>query len=241
MIAPEGRPFILATMLPAAAAWSLAIWTGHPAATTLAAVLTLLGFFVVYFFRDPPRAIPADPGAVLAPAHGRVVEIVEVDEPEFFQGRCRRISIFLSVFDVHVQTAPVTGRVSHRSYHPGGYAVAWHPKASEENERAGLGIATPSGKVLVRQIAGLVARRIVTDFEVGDQVVRGHRVGIIRFGSRVDTFLPLEWPVTCAVGDITRSGETIIARIPGSPGRADRVEEKRTASTEWLAPSPTGA
>jgi len=241
LFAPEGRPFILATALPAAAGWSVAIWTGGPLATTLAGLLTLLALFVAFFFRDPPRAVPADSGAVLAPAHGRVIQIVEVDEPEFFQGRCRRISIFLSVFDVHVQTAPVSGRVVHRTYHPGGYAVAWKPKASEENERASLGIETSAGRVLVRQIAGLVARRIVTDFEVGDQVTRGHRIGIIRFGSRVDTFIPLEWPVTCTVGDRARSGETVIARVPGSSGRQERVGERRAATAEWLAPSPSGA
>ncbi|MFP3948218.1 MAG: phosphatidylserine decarboxylase family protein [Longimicrobiales bacterium] len=241
MFAPEGRPFIVATALPAAAAWVAAFWTGAPLAVTAAGLLTLLALFVAFFFRDPPRAVPADAGAVLAPAHGRVIEIVEVDEPEFFQGRCRRISIFLSVFDVHVQTAPVSGPVAHRTYHPGGYAVAWHPKASEENERAGLGIETVSGKVLVRQIAGLVARRIVTDFEVGDQVTRGHRIGIIRFGSRVDTFIPLEWPVTCSVGDRTRSGETIIARVPGSEARKVPIAERRSATAEWLAPSPSGA
>jgi phosphatidylserine decarboxylase len=129
-------------------------------------------------------------------------------------GPARRISIFLSVFDVHVQRAPVSGTVEHRSYRPGKYAVAWLDKASEDNEQASLGITTPYGRVLVRQIAGLVARRIITDPAEGDRVARGDRIGLIRFGSRVELFLPLDWEITCAVGDRVRVGLTVLARQP---------------------------
>jgi phosphatidylserine decarboxylase len=144
-----------------------------------------------------------------------VIDVSDVDEPTFLGGAARRISIFLSVFDVHVQRAPVSGTVAYRSYRPGKYAVAWLEKASEDNEQSSLGIATPAGRVLVRQVAGLVARRIVTDPAEGERVERGARIGLIRFGSRVDLFLPAAWEVTCSVGDRARVGATVLARQPG--------------------------
>lgn len=222
-LAPEGRPFVVGLLVPAVLAWTAALWLPGTAASLVAGALTLLALFVVFFFRDPARSTPTEPGLVVAPADGRVVEVAEVDEPAFLEGRCRRISVFLSIFDVHVQRAPLSGRVAHRDHRPGGYAVAWKPKASEENERADVGIAAgagrpgdgPPSRVLVRQIAGLVARRIVTDPSVGDRVERGDRIGIIRFGTRVDLFLPLEWPVECAPGDRARAGLTVLAREPG--------------------------
>jgi phosphatidylserine decarboxylase len=151
---------------------------------------------------------------VVAPGEGRVIEIKELHEPSFLRATARRITIFLSVFDVHVQRAPVSGVVEHKDYKRGKFAVAWLEKASEDNEQASLGIATPHGRVLVRQIAGLVARRIVTDPAEGDLVERGERIGIIRFGSRVDLFVPLEWEITCKVGDRARVGATGLARVP---------------------------
>lgn len=212
--APEGYPFIGGALVLAAVAWVLARQLGGAWATGTASVLTVLALFVVWFFRDPAPQLPAAAELVVAPGQGRVIDIVEVDEPSFIRGRTRRISIFLSVFDVHVQRAPVSGTVERREYRPGAYAVAWADKASEDNEQASLGITTPHGRVLVRQIAGLVARRIVTDPSEGDRVERGQRIGLIRFGSRVDLFLPLEWEVTCAVGDRVRVGSTPLARLP---------------------------
>jgi phosphatidylserine decarboxylase len=180
----------------------------------IAGVFTLLTAFVTWFFRDPVRPQPADPELVLSPADGKVLDIAEVDEGTYFKGPARRVTIFLSVFNVHVQRSPVSGRVDHKSYRPGAFAVAWAPKASEDNEQASLGIETEQGAVLVRQIAGLVARRIVTDPEEGDGVRRGDRIGIIRFGSRVDLFLPLDWPIHCSVGDVVQGGLTPLARLP---------------------------
>jgi len=206
---------MVAGALPALAAWAVfALGSGSAVWLVAGLVLTVLATFVAFFFRDPRHALPADADAVLAPGQGRVVDIREVDEPTFIEGACRRISIFLSIFDVHVQRAPVSGVVEHRAYRPGTYAVAWLEKASEDNEQASLGITTPRGKVLVRQIAGLVARRIVTDPSEGDRVERGSRIGLIRFGSRVDLFLPLDWEVTCAVGDRAVAGLTTLARQP---------------------------
>jgi phosphatidylserine decarboxylase len=214
--APEGRPFIVAAGALAGTLWAVGLAIGTGWLTALAGVATLALAFVAYFFRDPDRQAPGDETLVLAPADGRVLSVEEVTEPTVFQGPCRRMSIFLSVFNVHVQRAPLGGTVTHRSYRPGGYAVAWKPKASEDNEQASLGLETKAGPVLVRQIAGLVARRIVTYPTEGDRVDRGERIGIIRFGSRVDLFIPLDWPVDCAVGDVVRGGATSVARVPAA-------------------------
>ena len=213
-LAPEGWPFVLAGLALAGGGWAWVAFSGARVATAAAVALTALTFFTLWFFRDPVRELPADTALVVAPGQGRVIEIVEIDEPTYLSARARRISIFLSVFDVHVQRAPVTGAVEHREYVPGKYLAAWNEKASEDNERASLGIATPHGRVLVKQIAGLIARRIVTDHAVGDSVRRGDRIGLIRFGSRVDLFVPLDWDVTCEVGDRVRVGVTPLARMP---------------------------
>jgi phosphatidylserine decarboxylase len=213
-LAREGWPFLLGGLLLSGAAWVWAALAGGMVASTAAFALSGLTLFVLWFFRDPIRAQPSDAALVVAPGEGRVIDIREIEEPSFLREASRRITIFLSVFDVHVQRAPVSGRVEHREYVPGKYLVAWKEKASHENERASLGITTPHGRVLVKQIAGLVARRIVTDQQVGDAVVRGQRIGIIRFGSRVDLFVPLHWEVTCKVGDTARVGVTPLARMP---------------------------
>lgn len=213
--AREGYPFIAGGAVLAAASWILVTTSGGALWAQLAAVvLTALALFTIRFFRDPQRPVPADPGLVLAPGEGRVVVVGETDEPTYMGGRCRKISIFLNVFDVHIQRAPLSGTVEHRVYKPGTYAIAWLEKASDDNEQASLGLRTPYGKVLVRQIAGLVARRIVTDPVEGQSVERGQRIGLIRFGSRVDLFLPLDWEVTCAVGDRALVGVTVLARHP---------------------------
>ena len=213
-LAREGWPFLLAGLLAGGAAWAWSALAGGLLASTAAFALSGLTLFVLWFFRDPIRALPRDAALVVAPGEGRVIDIRETLEPSFLKETCRRVTIFLSVFDVHVQRAPVSGRVEHREYVPGKYLVAWKEKASDENERASLGIATPQGRVLVKQIAGLVARRIITDQQVGDSVERGERIGLIRFGSRVDLFVPLHWEITCEVGDTVRVGVTPLARMP---------------------------
>lgn len=215
--AREGYPFIAGGVVLAALGWvGWAIGFGGLAGQVLASVLTVLALFTLWFFRDPERRIPSEEGLVLAPGEGRVIIVEEADEPTYLQGRCRKISIFLSVFDVHVQRAPCAGTVEYKLYKPGTYAVAWLDKASDDNEQASLGLATPHGKVLVRQIAGLVARRIITYPSEGQTVDRGERIGLIRFGSRVDLFFPLEWDVTCSVGDRAVAGLTVLARQPGA-------------------------
>ena len=219
-IAPEGWPFVLiglaVTVLLALSAGFGGASFGPTSRSLLGwmAVLTgLLTVFTLYFFRNPTPRTPEGEGLVLAPGEGRVIQIVEMDEPVFLKGPSTRISIFLSVFNVHVQRAPVTGRVEYRDYNPGKYLAAWNPKASEENEQASLGILAGDSRVLVRQIAGLVARRVVTDPMEGDSVTRGDRIGLIRFGSRVDLFIPPEWEVTCSEGDKVKVGETVMATM----------------------------
>jgi len=213
--AREGYPFIAVAAVLAALGWvGWATGFAGLAGQVIASTLTVLALFVLWFFRDPERRISPEEGLVVAPGDGRVIRIEDVHEPTWLAGPCRKISIFLNIFDVHVQRAPVSGRVGHRVYRPGKYAMAWLDKASDDNEQASVGLTTASGRVLVRQIAGLVARRIVTYPVEGQELARGERIGIIRFGSRVDLFFPLEWEVTCTVGDRAVGAVTVLARQP---------------------------
>lgn len=206
-IAPEGRPFILGAWVLLGAFAALGWW--------LAALAWLpLALWVVAFFRDPAREGPRGDRLVIAPADGLVVSIREIDEPEFLAGRSRRVSIFMNVFDVHVNRYPANGRVAYRKHHPGSFLNAAGEKASAENEQSSVGLETSRGRMLVRQIAGLVARRIVTDHGPGHQARQGDRMGLIRFGSRVDVFLPLETTVRIREGERTRAGQTVVAEWP---------------------------
>jgi phosphatidylserine decarboxylase len=207
-IAPEGWPFI-------AAAWGLAIaaaFVWRP----LAVVLGIIAIWVVAFFRDPSRSGPRGDRYVLAAAEGRIVHITEVDEPMYLKERAVRISIFLSVFNVHVNRYPVTGTVELLHYNKGKFLHAADEKASLDNEQSSIGIKSARGPVLVRQIAGLIARRIVTDAKPGDRVTQAERLGLIRFGSRTDVFLPLSGRPVLKVkpGDIVRVGGTVLAEYP---------------------------
>lgn len=176
---------------------------------SVAAILIFLGAFVLYFFRDPERAIPADPGLVVSPADGRVVEILA----EQFDGKPgRRISIFLSVWDVHVNRAPVDGRIEKIEYHPGYFYAALRSRASVDNEQNVIRISTPRGEMAFKQIAGWIARRVLCWKEEGDRVARGERVGIIRFGSRVDVWLPPEAEVLVERGQHVAGGASVLAR-----------------------------
>ncbi len=177
----------------------------------LSAVWVPLALWIPWFFRDPARTGPRGDHLVIAPADGKIVSVAEVDEPTFMVGPARRISVFMNVFSVHVNRYPADGKVAFRHYEPGSFVNATLDKASDKNERMSLGIETRNGRVLVRQIAGLVARRIVTDGAVGDTARQGERLGIIRFGSRVDTFVPRPSRILVSVGDRTRAGVTPIA------------------------------
>jgi len=172
-------------------------------------ILVFLGLFIFYFFRDPQRTIPADPAAVVSPADGHVVEIVE----EALDSRSgRRISIFLSIWDVHVQRAPVSGRIASVVYKPGKFYAALRKAASTENEQNVITLETASGPLVFKQIAGAIARRVLCWKAVGDMVSRGDRVGMIRFGSRVDIWMPAEAEIVVRRGQKVKGGESILAK-----------------------------
>jgi len=174
-----------------------------------AAILIFLGLFVFYFFRDPERVIPTDPGAVVSPADGHVVEIVD----EILDTRMgHRVSIFLSIWDVHVQRAPVAGRIANVLYRPGKFLGAFRSTASRENEHNIIYIHTPQGMMAFKQIAGAIARRVICWKHQGEEVALGERVGIIRFGSRVDIWLPMEAEVTVRRGQKVEGGASILAK-----------------------------
>ena len=198
-LASEGLPF----MLPLAAATAVSLLLGWPLATAVGAVLTVA---VASFFRDPERAVPQIAGAVVSPADGRVYEI------ETEQGR-RRISIFLSVTDVHVNRAPYAGKVNEVVYKPGRFVPAYRAAASLENESNRVTIGTPDATIDVKQIAGILARRIVCRVRPGDILEKGQRYGLIRFGSRTDLLLPADCDVVAQVGDKVRGAETILAYL----------------------------
>jgi len=218
--AREGHPFMISGFIMAFISWNslfaIHIWTPAIFRNWMilpAVTLTLLTCFIFFFFRDPERQLLAEEGVVLSPGDGKIIDIQEVDESSFLAGRCQRITIFLSIFNVHVQRAPISGKVAHHQYYPGEYMLAWNPKASEENEQSSLGIINQEGSVLVRQIAGFIARRIVTYPKKGTEVKIGDRIGIIKFGSRVDLFIPIEWNLLCSIGDKVLGGITIFAHI----------------------------
>lgn len=173
--------------------------------------------FTLYFFRDPERTPPAEgrEHLLLAPADGKIVEIVEEEEPLYLDGPSTRVSIFLSPLDVHVNRVPADGVVEYVRYVPGDYLVAWHPKASEKNERSELGVRRPDGqKVLFKQIAGAVARRIVYHLEEGDHVQAGDRFGVVKFGSRMDVHVSPEVALDVEVDQRVRAGESVLGRFP---------------------------
>ncbi len=181
----------------------------------LAFGLTIIALWVAYFFRDPERTGERGDDVVISPADGRVVMIAEVDEPAFLHGRALRISIFMNVFNVHVNRYPVSGTVKYVHYNPGKFLNAAVEKASLENEQMSVGLEHGGVRILVRQIAGLIARRIVTYSREGETVSQGDRMGIIRFGSRVDVFLPPGTPVEVTEGQTTFAGTTPLARLGG--------------------------
>lgn len=179
-----------------------------------AGLLYLIGT-IFWFFREPKRPLLQEEGAVFSPADGKVVVIEEVEEKEYFGDRRIQISVFMSVTNVHINWFPIGGRIAYSRYHPGSFRVAWHPKSSEENERMSVAIEGSKGTILYRQIAGLVARRIVSyATEVDKQVEQNSKCGFIKFGSRVDIFLPLGSKIEVALGDKVTGSQTLLARLP---------------------------
>ncbi|MFT5722989.1 MAG: phosphatidylserine decarboxylase [Bacteroidia bacterium] len=180
---------------------------------TLTAGIVIFGLFL-QFFRNPTRNTVLNDHHVIAPADGKVVVIEEVEEPEYFEGKRIQLSIFMSPLNVHVNRNPISGVVSYFKYHPGEYLVAWHPKSSTLNERTTTVIKNDAGtEVLFRQIAGAVARRICYYVDKGDSVTQGNEMGFIKFGSRIDVFLPIGTKINVKLDEITRGGETVLAEL----------------------------
>ena len=175
--------------------------------------LTIL-VLILQFFRNPKRAVQFNLNEIIAPVDGKVVVIEEVEEKEYFQGKRKQVSIFMSPLNVHVTRYPASGVIQYSKYHPGKYLVAWHPKASEENERTTIVIKTPKfGDILYRQIAGALARRIVNYAKKGEKAIQGADAGFIKFGSRVDLFLPLDCIVTVGLNQKVVGAKTVIATL----------------------------
>ena len=175
------------------------------------AVLVLLALFVFYFFRNPDRTIPMEPGVVVSPADGRVV-VVKDEENAGRPGK--RISIFLAIWNVHVNRSPTAGTITRLEYKPGKFLAAWAEKASLDNEQNVFTLSSEFGEIVFKQIAGWVARRVVSWKKTGDTVGRGERVGLVRFGSRVDLWLPEGAEIAVKVGDNVKGGSSVVARMP---------------------------
>jgi len=212
--AREGLLFIAIAAVVAAGGFGFAISRRSWGLWLAAFVLLLLALWVAYFFRDPERIGERGPSLVVSPADGKLIMITEIDEPSFLQARAVRLSIFMNVFDVHVNRYPVEGVIKYIHYNKGKFFNAATEKSSLENEQMSVGIDNGRYRLLVRQIAGLIARRIVTYSKVGEPVRQGDRMGIIRFGSRVDVFLPVGSKVRSKLGDITTAGVTVLAELP---------------------------
>ena len=175
-------------------------------------IVAIFSFFVLYFFRMPKRKMTYNDNQLICPCDGKIVIIEEVEEPEYFQGKRLQVSVFMSPLNVHVNRYPINGKVKFYKYHPGKYLVAWHPKSSTLNERTTIVLEHANGKeVLVRQIAGAVARRIVCYSKEGEMVKQNQELGFIKFGSRVDLFLPLDAKVLVSLEQVVKGGIDAIA------------------------------
>ena len=213
----EGRTLLFILLLiTVAGIWALDYFFAEQPVVRNVGIALLIIFYllVLQFFRNPAIRVEKNPKHILAPADGKVVVVEETDEPEYLRDRRRQISIFMSPVNVHVNRMPVGGTISYCAYHPGKYLVAWHPKSSTENERTTVAVKTDEGtEILFRQIAGALARRIKCYVQKGQRMEQGDEFGFIKFGSRVDVFVPLSAEITVKPGDKTTAGKTIIARL----------------------------
>lgn len=203
---------LFVTVIGTAAAWFLL--EAPVVRYGVAVLMTLVLAFTLYFFRDPERVPPTGEGLVLAPADGKVIDIREVRDDEYLKGEAVQISIFMSPLNVHVNRFPISGTVGYYRYFPGEYLMAFEDKASLRNERTHIGVENARIRVLFKQIAGFIARRIIAEVQVGDPATAGARFGMIRFGSRVDVLVPRGLAVKVVLGETTVAGETVLASVP---------------------------
>lgn len=214
MIARDGWTFILiGLVLTIIFIWMATRWDSRTA-FVFSLIFAFLTTFTAYFFRDPDRSATIQPGMLLAPADGKIVMIDTLDNHPFVGDKAIQVSIFLSVFDVHINRVPAGGLIDYVNYNPGEFFAAYEDKASLLNEQTEIGMITETGaKIAFKQIAGLIARRIVCDLVAGDRVIAGDRFGLIRFGSRTDILLPANSQVAVKLGDRVRGGETVIGQL----------------------------
>ncbi len=215
MIHREGLPTIFISILFA----GLLYWIGAKYLSGALWFFSLVGIvlliIVLQFFRNPKRIIPIlNDKLVYAPADGKVVVIEETQEDEYFKSKRLMISVFMSPINVHVNRNPISGTVQYSKYHPGKYLVAWHPKSSTENERTSVVLKNGNNEILLRQIAGALARRIVNYLKAGDEVKQGSEMGFIKFGSRVDIYLPLDAKIKVAMNQVVYGNLDVIAELP---------------------------
>lgn len=211
----EGRTLLFVLLLVfVGIIWASDYYFSDVVRNIIIGVSAILYLIVLQFFRNPVFTVSKNAKHIIAPADGKVVVIEEAEEPEYFKGKRKQISIFMSPFNVHVNRMPVEGSISYYKYHPGKYLVAWHPKSSTENERTTVVAKMGNGtEVLFRQIAGALARRIKCYVQQGQKLEQGQEFGFIKFGSRVDIFLPLDAKVTVKIDDVTKGGKTVIAEL----------------------------
>lgn len=212
-IAADAAPLVVGLAALAVALFLLASWLGRWPLWLAGYGAVVLAVAIAFFFRDPDRVGERGPNIITAAADGRIVAVERVDEPEYLGGESIRIAIYLALYDVHVQRSPVDGVVDYVERREGRFAAAWSDRAAE-NEATAIGISTGRERILVKQVAGTVARRIVTYVEEGELVDQAERIGLIRFGSRVESYLPPDAEPAVAEGDRVRAGTTVIARIP---------------------------
>jgi phosphatidylserine decarboxylase len=215
MFHKEGQTIIFITLIIVGSLFLVMDFIGIPwLVKTLQIGLLLVFILILQFFRNPKRNTQIDDAHVVSPVDGKVVVIEEVQESEYFKDKRLQVSVFMSPINVHVTRYPIGGKVLFSKYHPGKYLVAWHPKSSELNERTTVVVENPKfGKVLYRQIAGALARRIVNYAEKDQNVIQGSDAGFIKFGSRVDLFLPLDTKLDVKLNQKVRGGETVIAKL----------------------------
>ncbi|WKN41529.1 phosphatidylserine decarboxylase family protein [Tunicatimonas pelagia] len=230
----EGRVLLLVSSI-VLILFNFAVAYFFPGRTVLQTVILItsavLYLLILQFFRNPRIVVTRNEEQILAPADGKVVVIEEAEEKEYFQERRMQVSIFMSPINVHVNRNPASGLVKYFKYHAGQYLVAWHPKSSTDNERTTMVLQLPSGlEILVRQIAGAMARRIKWYVGEGDTVQQGEEFGFIKFGSRVDVYLPLNAEVKVSIGDKTKAGRTVLAEITATPA----VQPETAYSTEEI-------
>lgn len=230
MIAREGWTLILIGLLiTVLLIWAASRWDNWPT-FVLSLIFGLLTLFTIFFFRDPERTIPLSPNVLVAPADGKIVAIDTLDAHPFVGGRTIQVSIFLSVFDVHINRVPTSGTINYVKYNPGKFLAAFKDKASEVNEQTEIGMTAESGqKIVFKQIAGLIARRIVCTLSEQDAVTAGDRCGMIRFGSRTDLLVPVDSKLEVKLGDRVKGGKSVIGRLSG-----------RTSDSENPAPKTRG-